>query len=439
MAAIMREEYDIKELNPRKNQYTKALKMMSRAAGLSALFFFLIGVLSGCGVLLEKEYKEDFSLRVVKSGVEILLTEVLPGGSPLAEKAYEENVSLRIVKSGVRIEEVRFDEDLGVDGKQIYKFTIPIEITGTFQNDCTIPVYYYFDMERNASELNKEASAWATEGQFKRVFEGKLKIERGTTGIVYYEGETDDALMNSDSTPYEQAWVAFQYDDGFIDDNYAGIFNPFFDEEKYPISKEAQNRLDKVRDIEPQKVNGNVYVDEDSIKVEKTYVGEEAGNPQHYTLCVTIRNDSDNLVSTKDLWIGCDYDMASPFNSHNCFQALDSALTFMDGFGTCLGYTVQRKSIKKSDDSIKVEFDMYNRYAGYSDSLMGNDLDWYQCFWIAICLEDDNVNDNYVIVPNPYFNEEHYSDEDFWLEHPSNDIYRYTTTNAWNDLFEEQE
>ncbi len=73
---------------------------------------------------------------------------VLSGCSFPSEQEYEENVSLKIVKSGVKIEEVRFDEDLGIDGKQIYKFTIPIEITGTFQHDCTIPVYYYFDMEK---------------------------------------------------------------------------------------------------------------------------------------------------------------------------------------------------------------------------------------------------------------------------------------------------
>ena len=140
-------------------------------------------------------------------------------------------------------------------------------------------------------------------------------------------------------------------------------------------------------------------------------------------------------METENLWIGCDYDMASPFNSNNCYEALGEALTFMKGVGEPLGYTVQQKSIMKNDDSIQVEFDMYNRYAGYRDSLMGNDLDWYQCFWIAICLEDDNQNDNYVMVPNPYFNEEHYSDEDFWLEHEVNDIYRYDTVSAWNALF----
>lgn len=369
----------------------------------------------------------------------LLLIGVLSGCSFPSEQEYEENVSLKIVKSGVKIEEVRFDKDLGIDGKQIYKFTIPIEITGTFQHDCTIPVYYYFDMEKNVSELDKEASAWATEGQFKEVFKGKLKIERGTTGVVYYEGETDDALMDSDSTSYEQAWVAFRYDDGFISDNYAGIYNPFFDKEKYLYFHGEQSAVDEVRDIIPQQTDGKVHVDEDSVKVEKTYIGEESGNPQHYTVSVTIRNDSDNPVETENLWVGCDYDMASPFNSHNCYEALGEALTFMKGVGEPLGYTVQQKSITKDDDSIQVEFDMYNRYAGYSDSLMGNDLDWYQCFWIAICLEDDNQNDNYVMVPNPYYNEEHYSDEDFWREHDVNDIYRYDTVSAWNALFEENE
>lgn len=185
----------------------------------------------------------------------LLLIGVMSGCSFPSEQEYEENVSLKIVKSGVKIEEVRFDEDLGIDGKQIYKFTIPIEITGTFQHDCTIPVYYYFDMEKNVSELDKEASAWATEGQFKEVFKGKLKIERGTTGVVYYEGETDDALMDSDSTSYEQAWVAFRYDDGFISDNYAGIYNPFFDKEKYLYFHGEQRAVDEVRDIIPQQID----------------------------------------------------------------------------------------------------------------------------------------------------------------------------------------
>lgn len=377
--------------------------MMCKITKLSLMFLLCIGVLSGCGTLSKKEYKED--------------------------------VSLKIVKSGVRIEEVRFDEDLGLDGKQVYKFTIPVEITGTFQHDCTIPVYYYFDMERYMGMIEDEASAWATEGQFKRVFRGKLKIKKGTTGIVYYEGETNDALMDSDATAYEQAWVAIRYDDGFISDNYAGVSNPFFNKEKYLYFRGAQSAYEEIRDIVPEEADGNVYVDENSITVEKTYTGNEPGNSQHYTVTATIRNDTDHPVETENLWVGCDYDMASPFNYHNCYEAMSEALTFMKGVGKPLGYTVQQKSITKSEDSVQVQFDMYNRYAGYSDSLMGSDLDWYQCFWISICLDDDNVNDNYVIVPNPYFDEEHYSNEKYWFQHAANDIYRYTTSDKWNELF----
>ena len=174
---------------------------------------------------------------------------------------------------------------------------------------------------------------------------------------------------------------------------------------------------------------------ENSIIVEKTYIGDEPGNPQHYTVTATIRNDTDHPVETENLWVGCDYDMASPFNYHNCYEAMSEALTFMKGVGKPLGYTVQQKSITRNEDSLEVQFDIYNRYAGYSDSLMGSDLDWYQCFWISICLDDGNVNDNYVIVPNPYFDEEHYSNEEYWLKHSSIDIYRYTPSNKWNELF----
>lgn len=84
-------------------------------------------------------------------------------------------------------------------------------------------------------------------------------------------------------------------------------------------------------------------------------------------MSVTIRNDLDNPVETENLWVGCDYDMASPFNSHNCYEALSEALTFMKGVGTPLGCTVEQKSITKDTDNIRIEFDMYNRYAGYRD------------------------------------------------------------------------
>lgn len=367
----------------------------------------------------------------------VFLAGVLPGCSLLKQKEQpEEDVSLKIVKSGVKIEEVRFDEELGVDGKQIYKFTIPVEITGTFQHDCSIPVSYYFDMERDPSMIDKEASNWATGEPPTRVFEGELEIKAGTTGMVYYEGETDDALMDSDCIGYEHAWVAIRYDDGFISDNYAAISNPFFDEENWLYAWGNQKAYEEVRDIEPKETDGNVYIDEDSVKIEKTATGEEPGNPQHYTVSVTIKNDTDTPVKTKNLWVGCDYSMASPFNSHNTYDALGSAMTFMKGVGKPLGFTVQKKKITKDQDSIQVEFDMYNRYAGYGDSLMGSDLDWYQCFWIAICLEDDNLNDNYVIVPNPYYREENYTDEEYWLEHDVNDIYKYTTGEAWNALFD---
>lgn len=346
-------------------------KMICKIAKAFIMFFALIGVLTGCSLLSEKQYEED--------------------------------VSLKIVKSGVKIEEVRFDAELGVEGKQIYKFTIPVEIKGTFQHDCTIPVYYYFDMERTSCGLDIEASAWAMDRELGRVFEGELKIEKGTTGMVYYEGETDDALMNPDATPYEQAWVAIRYDDGFISDNCAGITNPFFNKEEYLYNGGVQKHYERIRDVEPEKTAGNVYIDEDSVSVEKTYIGDEPGNPQHYTVSVIIRNDGDNRVKTKNLRVGCDYNMASPFNSHNCYSALGGALMFQKGVGENLGYTIQQKDIKKNEDSIHVEFDMYNRYAGFCDSLMGNDLDWYQCFWICICLDDANLNDNYVIVPNPYY------------------------------------
>ena len=361
-----------------------------------------------------------------------LLMLGLSGCSVLSKKQHEEDVNLKIVKSDVKIEEVRFDPNLGVGGKEIYKFTIPIEITGTFDHDCTIPIYYYFDVERHPMEVQKSVSNWALDGGVTAAYKGKLKIKKGTTGIVYYEGETDASMANTDGTPYEYAWVAIEYDDGFIPDNYAAIYNPFFDTEKYLYLRGLESLYEKVREIDPLEVEGNVYVDEGSIGIEKTYIGDEPGTPQHYTISVTIRNDSNNPVPVENLWVACDYDMADPIYPHNCYEALYESLLFMEGVS--LGYTVQQKSITEDEDSIHVEFDVYNRYADYSNNLTGNDLDWFQCFWIAICLDDENRNDNYVIFPNPYFNEEHYSDE-FWEEHNVNDFYGNTSVEAWGKLF----
>lgn len=368
--------------------------------------------------------------KTTKMLILFLLVLGISGCSVLPKKQQEENVSLKIVKSGIKIEDIGFDPDMGMGGKKIYKFTIPIEITGTFEHDCTIPIYYYFDMERDVRDIQKTVSNWAYDGGLTVVFEDKIEIKKGTTGIVYYEGETDDNLMNPDSTPYEHAWVALEYDDGFVPDNYAGVINPFFDSEKYLYSRGLESSYEEIREIEPKKAEGNVYVDEDSIAIEKTYIGEEPGKPQHYTVSATIKNDSDNPVSEDDLWIACDYDLASPIYPHDCREALRECMQFMEGVS--LGYTVQQKSITQNEDSIKVEFDMYNRYVEESNNLLGNDLDWFYCFWIAICLDDENRNDNYVIVPNPYFNEEHYAEKNL-------DIYDYTSGAAWRALWGEKE
>lgn len=401
-------------------------------------FIFVIDVIDVVVLIfLEKQ-------RWKRTIVTILLTVVAVAGIvvyivlQIAIPPVQEDVNLKIVKSGVKIEDVGFDPDLGYRGVEVYKFTVPIEITGTFEHDCTIPVYYNFDTEMDELGIQSTVSHGGDDIGPSVTCEGKLKIKKGTTGIVYFEGETDAEIHSTDSAAHEYAWVVLGYDDGFVPDNYAVICNPFYDKEQYWHLGGRESFFKEVRDIEPQETEGNVYIDEDSIVIEKTYIGEEPGKPQHYTVSADIKNDADNPVSVKNLWVACDYDLRNANYAHDCDEALSESISFMRGVS--FGYTVQQKSITEKDDSIHVEFDVYNRYAGFKDNLTGNDLDWFHCFWIAICLDDENRNDNYVIFPNPYFNEEHYTDKELWLEHSVNEIYRYTMHGwEWDKLVEEKE
>lgn len=353
----------------------------------------------------------------------------LTGCGLFEKKQYDEDVSIRVVKSGIIIEDMGYDpnlKDFGrVVGGEIYKFTIPIEVTGTFEHDTAIPIYYYFDGEHNINEIQKSVSNFAYDGGLTPYFKGEIEITEGTTGIIYFEGMTDGQLSAQNASSYDYAWVAIEYDDGFVPDNYAGIVNPFYDASKDIFNCEENYKKREM--IEPERVTGNVSIDEDSIEIEKTYVGNEQGQPQHYKVSVTIRNDSANPVSTDDMYIACDYALKSPVYTNDSEGGLDSSLWFTKGF--YLGSTVIQKSITGDDDSITIEFDMYNRYVTENKTKLGNDLDWFFCFWISICLDDDNRNDNYVIVPNPYFNDDHYDDVD-------KDIYdEYTFSSAWNDYW----
>ena len=298
----------------------------------------------------------------------------LTGCGLFQKKQYEEEVSLRIVKSDIQIEDMGYDSELKnfgrVVGGEIYKFTIPIEITGTFAHDTTIPIYYYFDGEHNINEIQKAVSNFAYDGGLTPYFKGEIEVEKGTTGILYFEGMTDGELLNQNAAPYDYAWVAIEYDDGFVPDNYAGIRNPFYDASK-DIFKSEEN-YKKRRRMEPQTVNGNVMIDENSVKIEKSYVGEEPGNPQHYTVSVTIKNDTAHPVSTDDLWIACDYDLESPVYTHDCMDSLAASMWFTKGF--YLDQTIVQKSITEEEDSITVEFDLYNRYVTENKTKLGSDL-----------------------------------------------------------------
>ncbi|MBR1855194.1 MAG: hypothetical protein IJ794_18985, partial [Lachnospiraceae bacterium] len=96
-------------------------------------------------------------------------------------KHHDEDVSLRIVKSGMKIEDMGYDPDLKkfgqVVGGEIYKFTIPVEISGTFKHDTTIPIYYYFDGEHNINEIQKSVSNFAYDGGRTPYFKGEIKIK----------------------------------------------------------------------------------------------------------------------------------------------------------------------------------------------------------------------------------------------------------------------
>jgi len=362
----------------------------------------------------------------------LLVVLSLTGCGLFGKKHYDEDVSLRIVKSGIKIEDMGYDPNLKnfgrVVGGEIYKFTIPIEIAETFKHDTTIPAYYYFDGEHNINQIQNSVSNFAYDGGLTPYFKGEIKIKEGTTGIIYFEGMTDGELHSQDAASYDHAWAAIEYDDGFVPDNYAGIVNPFYDASKDIFN--AEENYKKRRIIEPQTVEGNVMIDESSIKIEKSYVGEEPGNPQHYTVSVTIRNDTDNPISTDDLWIACDYDLESTVYTHDCNDSLASSMWFTKGF--YLGSTVIQKSMTQEEDSITVAFDMYNRYVTENKTKLGSDLDWFFCFWISICLDDDNPNDNYVIVPNPFYDGGHLED----LQRDTSIFKDYTWGGAWNRYWE---
>ena len=364
----------------------------------------------------------------------MVLLFTLTGCGLSGGKHHDEDVSLRIVKSGMKIEDMGYDPDLKnfgrVVGREIYKFTIPVEISGTFKHDTTIPIYYYFDGEHNINEIQKAVSNFAYDGGLTPYFKGEIKIKEGTTGIIHFEGMTDGELLSQNADSYDHAWAAIEYDDGFVPDNYAGIVNPFYDASKDIFH--AEENYKKRRIIEPQTVEGNVMIDESSIKIEKSYVGEEPGNPQHYTVSVTIRNDTDNPVSTDDLRIACDYDLESPVYTHDCMDSLASSMWFTKGF--YLDSTVIQKSITQEEDSITVAFDMYNRYVTENKTKLGSDLDWFFCFWISICLDDDNPNDNYVIVPNPFYDGSHLED----LQRDTSIYDDYTWGGAWNVYWREK-
>ena len=357
------------------------------------LSIFFLAVLSGCGIETDNQDDGDFSLKIVKSGIKI------------EDMGYDSNLE----QSG------------RVVGGEVYKFTIPIEVKGNVNRDIKVPVYYYFDGERNTSDIQNAVSNFANDGGELPYFLKKMVIKKGTEGIILLEGETDGELLQQNSSSSEYAWIAINYDDGFVPDNYAAVYNPYYDTQwDY---RGMDNVYEKMRENEPCSVDGNVLIDEDSVKIKK--MGNDNG-VQHYKVSVNVKNDLENPVSSDAIYVGCDYSLGSPVFKNDCYDSLNACLDYMNGVS--LGATTQKICIGHDDEYVKVEFDMFNRYGAHNKIELGSDLDYFFCYWISLCVDDDNRNDNYTIVTNPFRDiNKKYEDLDGMI---FDDVYTYS--GAWN-------
>ena len=252
---------------------------------------------------------------------------------------------------------------------QNYEITVPYQIEGEVKKEIKdMPVRFFMDME--LGQAVTEMSIHAEQDTLYKVMKSSFTIEKGAQdGSIILKTDYNAMAMQGEPDTYPYIWIAIQLEDDDNADDYVLISNPYY-----------QNDCGQVE------TKGDLWIDQESIELEK---GEMKDGVQHYNLSFLIDGQDIDDVTDQEIPVGMDFFLACDTFEDDVGSGYIGAFCFQEGevFG------VSRKTkLDNVQKKTEVTLDVYNRFV---DDIIGQDIDYYPYFWVALAAKDRNKNNNY--------------------------------------------
>ena len=232
------------------------------------------------------------------------------------------------------------------------------------------------------------------------VMESSFTVKKDTKeGVLTVTTDYNAMSMKYEPDSYAYIWLSIQLMDDDETNNCFFIHNPFY-RGRFP--------WDDYADFEPLATDAELCIAVEDIQFEKK---EKSGKVQHYSLTVPIEVEDAEKIQDEEIQVGAD-----------CFY-LDGRDTLGDGYYASIlfqeGFSMGLKDsvhVDEIQERYLVTLDIYNLFAG-DDT--GYDIDIYPYFWVALGVRDSNMNNNFYLLKNPYFDSMNpcFPDMDVWRKY----------------------
>ncbi len=272
---------------------------------------------------------------------------------------------------------------------QNYELKIPYKVEGEITEDIKdIPVRYDLGME--SDETITELAVHTEMDTATITMESSFDLLSGSKDgyIVLKMDYSTRSCMLGEPEIYPYIWVAIQLDDADNTNDAFLLHNPYY---------KGDYEHSDISDFEVLETDIDFDMKEDLITLEK---GRMEDDIQHYVLTIPVEADSLEGIDGNTLEVGADFFCSAVNGDGDVTDGFDGSNWFQEGISLGFRETVH---LDESCGLYNVTMDVYNLFAG---GPTGNDIDFYPYFWVAIGARDSNMNNNYYILKNPFFNDD---------------------------------
>lgn len=271
---------------------------------------------------------------------------------------------------------------------QNYEIQIPYTVEGEIAEDITnIQIRYNLGMESDqtitdlAVHTEMDTACKTMESSFDLLSDTK-------EGSIVLKTDYTAMCMLGEPDIYPYIWVAIQLDDADNANDAFLLRNPYY---------QGEYEFSDIADFEVLETNADFNIQEELITLEK---GKVEDGIQHYVLTIPLEINSWADVNIANLEVGADFFCSAVNGDDDVSEGFDGSNLFQEGlsFGFC-----ETLQLEEFCGVYYVTMDVYNLYA---DGPTGPDIDYYPYFWVALGVRDSNMNNNYYILRNPYFNDD---------------------------------